>query len=393
MKYRMLDALVCPHCGASFRCTVFSTGVRANAGTLPRVMCTRHCALRNKALGPSCPVSAADCTACYGTEIEHGLLQCACGKWYPVVHGVPRILPANLLAVSLSNYPDYLQKFGAQLPEKVALVKVQDPTDKMKKETMRQFGYEWVTFSDYAADNFNEFIHPLKEEFFKGKTGLDVGCGAGRHVHRSSGFGMEMFGVDLSQAVDSAYENNKERAHVHILQGDVYHLPFRKDYFDFIYSLGVLHHLPAPLQGFQKVVPHLKPGGDILIWLYSWSVRKVVLEIARKITKKLSGRSLYWLALFGAVIDYGVFVNAYRLLSNMPLAGKAFEKMAPSRIRDYARYDFHVSHTDWYDRLSAPISNFYTGEQVRAWFDDTLFKSIEIDPVSDFWWRGFGTKK
>jgi SAM-dependent methyltransferase len=53
-----------------------------------------------------------------------------------------------------------------------------------------------------------------------------------------------------------------------IAQGDIGRLPFSEGTFDFIVSIGVLHHTPNTKEYFQRLVPLLKPGGSIAIWVY-----------------------------------------------------------------------------------------------------------------------------
>jgi len=52
--------------------------------------------------------------------------------------------------------------------------------------------------------------------------------------------------ADLSRATDAAYANTRYRSNVHVVQADMHHLPFRTDPddFDFVFSIGVVHHLP-----------------------------------------------------------------------------------------------------------------------------------------------------
>ena len=40
------------------------------------------------------------------------------------------------------------------------------------------------------------------------------------------------------------------------------------DSFDFVFSLGVLHHIPDTAQAMRRCVAKLKPGGHFLVYLY-----------------------------------------------------------------------------------------------------------------------------
>src|SRR5208337_3717658 len=68
-------------------------------------------------------------------------------------------------------------------------------------------------------------------------------CGMGRFADVATRWGAHVVGIDLSLAAEVAARNLAGRKAT-ILQADVFHLPFVPESFDFIYSIGVLHHTP-----------------------------------------------------------------------------------------------------------------------------------------------------
>jgi SAM-dependent methyltransferase len=75
--------------------------------------------------------------------------------------------------------------------------------------------------------------------------------------------------MDLSNLVFSARQTLQDRPNISLVKGDVFRMPFKSDFFDFIYSVGALHHLPEPERSFQSLLQHTKPGGSVIIWVYS----------------------------------------------------------------------------------------------------------------------------
>ena len=323
-----------------------------------------------------------------GKEVIEGALRCSCGEIFPIVDGVPRLLTGQLRIELLQHYPDFFQRQNNLLANY--------PTHKVlgeKKETIDRFGYEWTHFSKYDCDNFRRFTAPLPDNFFQGKLGLDAGCGAGRHAKQAAELGAEIVCIDLSQAVDAAYQNTVNNKSVHIIQADIYNLPFKHGVFQFIYSLGVLHHLPHPEKGFQILLPYLTTGGFLFVWLYSYTFRKTALEILRYFARPLSNENIRRFAYLCNIVDYGIFVNLYRLTTKLPILGGFVERYSPLRIKEYAAHGFQVGFTDWFDRLSAPITNYYKEDEMRNWLKRSGLSNTKLVLEGDSWWWLYGERK
>lgn len=323
-------------------------------------------------------------------QITEGSLICSCGQKYPIIRGVPRILAGELQQDLSQQYPDFFYRYKDMI--KCEKASFQTQTQKETRATANRFGYEWSRFPGYDCDNFVEFIAPLSSNFFKGKVGLDAGCGAGRHAGRASEMGAEIIAVDISPAVDSAYQNNLNNESVHIIQSDIYRLPFREELFEFIYSLGVLHHLPEPESSYRTLISHLKKHGAIFIWLYAHSMRKVALEGLRLLAKRLSNDSVRRMAFVCNLIDYGLFVNFYRFTAKLAVLKKVAKDTFPLRLIEYATHGYDVALTDWFDRLSAPITNYYKESEMKSWLTCSGLHNTRLLMEGDSWWWLYGEK-
>ncbi|MCG3173142.1 MAG: tRNA (mo5U34)-methyltransferase [Myxococcota bacterium] len=173
-----------------------------------------------------------------GEEVIEGQLKQG-ARVVKVVRGMPRFVPDDNYA---GNFSFQWQKFKRTQSE-----------GELREQSRKAF---------WDKTGFD------RERDIAGKLVLDVGCGQGRFADFALEAGAEVVGVDLSFAVESAYSNMKHYSKAHIAQANVFELPFKKECFDTIYSLGVLHHTPDCKAAFEKLIPLLKPGGRIAIWVY-----------------------------------------------------------------------------------------------------------------------------
>jgi len=322
-----------------------------------------------------CPICVApldvETFASRDDEIVEGALRCRkCGAAYPIIDHIPRMLPDDLAGEMRALNRDFFTRHPGLLSGSASSGRDSESARDLKR-TLRSFSFQWNTFGDmygFWEENFLDYVSPLTPEFFPGKLGLDAGCGFGRHLHYAARYGAEMVGLDLSEAVLAAYRNNRDNRRAHIVQGDIYRPPFARGTFDFVYSIGVLHHLPDPERGFRSLAPYVTPGGTLFAWIYGprRGVSEAVTRVLRRFTTRMDYRLLYALC---ATIATGLRVFShypYRALSKIPSLSWLAEKLP---LHDHARYPLKVVVADAFDRLSVPLVRYYTDEDLRGWLD------------------------
>src|SRR5215813_3850930 len=305
-------------------------------------------------------------------------LECRkCDERFPVVNEIPRLLLTPMREALAGQGPA-------------------SDSDERQVKTAQSFGYEWTRFPEMYAEweqSFLNYMYPHGPDFFRGKKVLDAGCGNGRFAHYAARYGAEVWAIDLGPAVEIAKRNTAEIGNVQVVQADLHQPPFALESFDFIYSIGVLHHLPDPEPAFQNLLRYLKPEGEIQIYLY-WHpegqpIKRALLSMVaatRQVTTRLPLRAVYALAFPAAVAAFTFFVWPYRALKAVGL--KSIAEKLP--MKQYASFPFRVCVNDQLDRFSAPIENRYTRQDVNDWLSRARLEKPKVNPA--YGWVGTGRK-
>jgi SAM-dependent methyltransferase len=251
--------------------------------------------------------------------------------------------------------------------------------------TFTSFGYEWNAFDGVREEDedFGEiYFRDLDLERLRGRVGLDAGCGKGRFTRiLAAHLGAEV-ALDGSSAVEAAARNLGDASNVAVVKADLRDAPFAPGSFDFISSLGVLHHLDDPRGGFERLVTLLAPHGQILLYLYSrpprFGARSAALSAAaalRTLTVRMPLRTLKGLSTPVAAVLYGGVVvpgrwgerHAAPLLAGLPMD-------------TYRDKPFRSLVLDTFDRLSAPVEHRYVWADLEPWFTDA---GLVVDAARD----------
>ncbi len=270
-------------------------------------------------------------------EIIEGLLECEnCANKYKITNSIPRF-------VNTDNYVD-------------------------------TFSLEWNRFYDVQMDILNNTDESertfrwktgWRPEDLKGKLVLDVGIGAGRFADVVSRWGAEVVGIDLSFAVDAAYKNIGNRENVHILQADLFNLPFLPETFEYMYSIGVLHHTPDTKKAFMAVVPYLRKGGEFAVFIYGKGYHHYFSDIWRKVTTKLPLRLMYYLSAIAIPLYY---------VHKIPFFGKIAQAILPTANWPNWRWRW-LDTFDWY---TPKYQWKHTWPEIFKWFKEAGFTDIEL---------------
>lgn len=285
------------------------------------------------------------CLTCQSTlnQSASGLVCAGCEKQYPALNGVVRF-------VDTENYAG-------------------------------SFGFQWKL---HARTQLDDAVSLRSEDAFRRRTGfrpedlagklvLDVGCGMGRFAEVVTRWGAHVVGIDLSLACEVAAQNLADRNAV-FFQADVFKLPFAPSSFDFIYSIGVLHHTPNCEQAVKVLPKLLKPGGRIAVWLYSsYNPWYRMSDVYRKATRRMPPKILYRLC-YAVIPLYGV----HQVLKKAPLVGKLASSVLAWLIPMSFNRDATWRLLDTFDWYSPWYQSKHTYEEVFRWFESCGLEDLRV---------------
>jgi SAM-dependent methyltransferase len=302
------------------------------------------------------------CRAAYPDPGSDGTLACtACGTSITIANGIPRF--------------------------------VTETADDLSRRTQESFGYEWNEFDDWSASgstNFADYFDGVDLAALKSATVLDAGCGMGRHARQIAPICGRIVAVDFSRAIEAAARNLQGLENVQCVQADLRALPLADGQFDFVYSLGVLHHLDDTQGVLRHLVEKAKPGGRVRIYLY-WKRHGVAgvllgaVTLMRRFTTRMPMRPLKGFSWLVSVGLAGAVVWPYRLLGRLGL------QPGPQwPLSVYAKYPFEVLYNDQFDRLSAPLEKRYDAGDVRTLLERAGLTDIRV--FDRYGWIGEGVR-
>lgn len=253
------------------------------------------------------------------------------------------------------------------------------------------FGLQWNIHDVTQHDAFSGF--PISQERFRnetrwskdlsGQTVLEVGCGSGRFTTHALETGGRLVSFDFSNAVEANFRLNGDHPSVLMVQADVFHMPFRKGYFDKAFCFGVLQHTPDPHRAFMEIIAHIRPGGKIASDIYIKDFISMVFGTKYKIRPFLRNPDPE--KLYQSVKNYIDFMwPLASLIRKIPRFGKSINWML--MIADYSNRlkgadDLTLrqwAYLDTFDMLAPKYDKPQTVNTFRHWHQEAGLVDIDV---------------
>ena len=181
------------------------------------------------------------------------MLKSPTGRTYPIVRGIPRLLPGHDAAQEQTQ-----DCFAFKWAK----------TDTYDSPETKQMALNWYLqkYGFASVEAWSSFYNSRQRI-------LDIGCGSGFSASLwldSPGWtGRAMYvGADISTAADVALQRLGHLPNVQFIQGDALQLPFEDGAFDTVFSEGVLHHTPSTQAAIASGARVLASGGQFHFYVY-----------------------------------------------------------------------------------------------------------------------------
>jgi SAM-dependent methyltransferase len=263
-------------------------------------------------------------------EAAHGALRDSAGREWPIKDGIPRFVESA-----------HLESFG------------------------RQWNRYEVAHDDEDRATFQAKTG-LRLDELAGLRVLDAGCGGGRYCKVAGEAGAAVVGADHTNSVDKAAKLCSHLPSVGFVQADLKRLPFEPRSFDFVFSIGVMHHDADTRAVFDSVARMVRTGGRMAVWLYrrnQWWQERINSALRRR-TARMAPERLERLCRVGAA------------LGAVPVVNKTLNKV----VNFSAHPDSQNRLCDTFDWYAPAYQHHHTVEELLGWFRDAGFDDLRVLP-------------
>ena len=262
-------------------------------------------------------------------------------------------------------------------------------------KTVEGFGEEWSKFDQSELDEaerlqiFESYFRVFPwESLPENAVGFDLGCGSGRWAKSVAPKVGKLICIDASQdALEVARRNLQIQPNCEFHHASVEEMSLAEGSMDFGYSLGVLHHIPKPLEGIKQCVSKLKTGAPFLIYLYyAFDNRPGWFRLLWKISDIFrQGISKLPVAIKHLVAEIIALTIYFPLAKTAYLFEKIGLKVSAFPLSIYRDKSFYTMRTDALDRFGTRLEYRFSKKQIEGMLTEAGLENIRFSDEMPYW--------
>jgi SAM-dependent methyltransferase len=257
--------------------------------------------------------------------------------------------------------------------------------------TVEGFGREWRHYDQSALAEgearriFDEYFGLF--DFTDLGEGFDLGCGSGRWARLVAPRVKKLHCIDPSHAIEVARQNLADLPNVELHRATADDIPLADGSQDFGYSLGVLHHIPDAQRALDNAVRKLKPGAQMLVYIYySLDNRGRLYRAAWKTSdaaRKIISRLPFPLK---RIVTTAVAAGVYWPLARIArLIERAGGDPAHIPLSPYRWKSFYTMRTDALDRFGTRLEQRFSRAEIERMMTNAGLSGIRFSEREPFW--------
>ena len=147
-----------------------------------------------------------------------------------------------------------------------------------------------------SFEMLQDIVYPFNLNNVKNKTIAEVGVGSGRILKALLELNpRKIYAIEPSKAIEISKNNIKnDKKIIKFIQTTAQKMKLNNE-IDYIFSIGVIHHIPKPEIALKKIHSALKNKGEFIVWLYGKENNEfylLIFKTIRKVTRLLPDRVL-----------------------------------------------------------------------------------------------------
>ena len=259
------------------------------------------------------------------------------------------------------------------------------------KESYKEFGQQFLTDSnidDYwgSKEMLKDIVAPFSLSAIKNKVVMEVGVGSWRIINNLVKFlPKKVIAIEPSKAIKVAKKNNiLSKVKIEFLNIKAEELEI-KNKVDYVFSLGVIHHIPNYKKACKKIYKSLKQNGQFIVWVYGHEGNELYLLIfnnIRRITRMLPDNVLRALCTFLNLICY-LYIFLCKFIK-MP--------MHKYMLEVFGKCSFEKRNYIIFDQLNPSFSKYFKKQELITLLKEAGFKKINITNRHGYSWLAIAKK-